>query len=887
MRSNLRRKIALSLGLLLGLFAFTFNAEALSWVNVVDFDNGGGSTDQNWFTAVAETGTGSIILTGYDPVLDMNFKINGAVIDSTGDVGRYSDIDAAGSTILACYSDLTNTDLKLAKSTDNGAFWSTSVINSTGGQRCAIHMVSEAIVYVAYANHAATSIDFVTSNNAGSTWSSTVNLNAATTAQVVQMAWANSTHGMVLFHASAAAKTVCRTSNSGANWTCANPGGTSTSAASIQHVVNETWVIAYESGASFNILKTTDGGVSWSESSSGLALPSSPTGVSIVVANATTWSVMTSDDNVGINTACCQQSNTTNAGASWSALDAIIAASGGGATDFGAGEGGGSDAILRSNGDLVFATPFRTSTTTVSHATAYRASFVPDESQGIDAAATFNVTQLMGIDVDITGSFVILRNQTAAGTTLIQTLAGSTLIEQAEETTTCFFADGVVSQGHHGLVAYTICNVNDPSHLRIRTPGLAEPSFSQCSDVFSGQSCPDDIEYTLGSSDFEDNDDFLHLLDVEAFPLDWSTHRPGREHQSGDGLTHYLSFAYTTDTGKIGVAFYSHAGHDATDRRNQASVGFGGGVINHMCAWTTSDSAGNSRQYVGAVDAGLTAKIYRVDFSFALEQTVNELHGALTLVRTLGASHTGATGIGCAADKVITRNSAGSVAMADLTFDASGGITAAPTIWTSSTNTTTGRGVAVSGDGRFASFMDNTTIHVRNATTGSSVATADGLSMDASCAGLAECPSMFMDHAGGSIWQSNTTRVAVFNVGEFTCGSACDVGPGEPPELPPGVTGGLFGGAGAAVGGNLGVGTFGGNLFLGAVLIGLVSMGAATAPAAVGERRVGFSWMGATIGAVLGFLMAWGFGFFNTAVVFAVVVLAGAGAFLMWRRSGG
>jgi hypothetical protein len=198
------------------------------------------------------------------------------------------------------------------------------------------------------------------------------------------------------------------------------------------------------------------------------------------------------------------------------------------------------------------------------------------------------------------------------------------------------------------------------------------------------------------------------------------------------------------------------------------------------------------------------------------------------------------------------------------------------------------RGAAISElteFGRWAAVVDGTEILVMEVTNATGVGTG-------TVTGSLDVPagnyhSMFMDRAAQTLWVSTSSTIARYNLqaaGATTpepVTSDFDPTDIDPGDVPGGAGGGgdLFEGVGEGLVPLIGS-EFGVNLFLGVLFMGLVSFGAATTPSVLMDRKVGFNFVAAGVGAVLGLLLAWGFGFFNAAVVFALVVLSAAAAAL-------
>jgi hypothetical protein len=100
-------------------------------------------------------------------------SITRSVLDSAGDVGRYTSIQAYdANNIYIAYYDVTNGDLKFAKSINGGANWSISTIDSIGdvGQNAVLKLIGSNTLVIAYYDITNTKLKFAKSTNQGSTW---------------------------------------------------------------------------------------------------------------------------------------------------------------------------------------------------------------------------------------------------------------------------------------------------------------------------------------------------------------------------------------------------------------------------------------------------------------------------------------------------------------------------------------------------------------------------------------------------------------------------------------------------------------------------------------------------------------------------------------------
>ncbi len=98
-------------------------------------------------------------------------------VASTGDVGLYSDVYTAdGTNVSVVYSDTTNGDLKLARSSNAGSTWTITTIDSTGtptgpvGAYLAGVAGAPGIAYVSYADYLNDCVKIAKTTDYGSTW---------------------------------------------------------------------------------------------------------------------------------------------------------------------------------------------------------------------------------------------------------------------------------------------------------------------------------------------------------------------------------------------------------------------------------------------------------------------------------------------------------------------------------------------------------------------------------------------------------------------------------------------------------------------------------------------------------------------------------------------
>src|SRR3990167_6038374 len=150
-------------------------------------------------------------------------------VDSTGNVGQYSSIEADGSNVYISYRDVTNTNLKFAKSTDGVATWPPSNIKTVNfgdtGAYSSI-AVSGSNIYISYRDNTNLNLKFAKSTDGGATWNTktidslgnTGNYTsiAAPDANNIYISYRDSTNGDLKF---------VKSNDGGATWTLFPSGG--------------------------------------------------------------------------------------------------------------------------------------------------------------------------------------------------------------------------------------------------------------------------------------------------------------------------------------------------------------------------------------------------------------------------------------------------------------------------------------------------------------------------------------------------------------------------------------------------------------------------------------------------------------------------------------
>jgi len=814
-------------------------------------------------------------------------------IATLGDVGRWNSFKAVSSTKVAgCFYDTTNTDLKYAESNDKGLLWSTATTLITSaddvGASCSFLPESSSIYHVAFINDTNDLAYHVKSTNGGVSWGTATTIYSQDvwpiSAGKYDLAMDDSGELLIALQRDSDTQIIsCNSADSGASWTCSESGFTGSNPIA-QHINGDRWGIIYRATSSFlaSFARTDNDGVSWATTTFGEDGDGTmPTGA-LLVDTATEFLFVALDETSG-NTCAIVTHQTTDAGSSWSAEEADVPTGDGGCT----GDGGGLnadyvDAVVLPNGDLglLFLMgadgQFQGTPSTMRFASS---PFTDAPAGGaFDAVSTVSVTALRGIDVDRTGNNLIT-NQANGVATTIATYNALSLTAVETAATSCNQIESVFAM--ESLVAYIDCDSGDPDFLRIRTLGLTEPDLSgNCQPAFGSAYCSPNWMLTDGASTFEDNDDMIHITDIQSFPIDLSNNRD----QGSSGVTpeSYGAWAYSTGTGKVGVAMFtaSNLVSGPEVRRNQATAQFSAPDVDPdmMCAWLYQGD-----EYLAAVQQERQTKVWRADFSVVREQGVDELQGVLTPLITYGSTQGSGSGIACAGNRTAVINDIGGETRIRLVNAFTGTQLDSLVIADSGS-----KGLAMSADGKFLTWADTDVGYIANITA-DTLNIVGSVTLGGSYTTSSNGKGAFMDTTGGNAWYATTSLIERFAISSVTCLDDCGIEPETGVTPGDAVAGdGLFSGAGATVGRSIGTSTFGGNLFLGAVLIGLVSFGAGYGGGRFVEGGgTRWNWGAASIGAIIGFLMAWGFGFFTTGVVFAAVVLVlGVLVFRFTRGSG-
>ena len=487
--------------------------------------------------------------------------------------------------------------------------------------------------------------------------------------------------------------------------------------------------------------------------------------------------------------------------------------------------------------------------------------------------ATVSVTDLVGFDVDDFGSGIIAR--TNGGDNVSAYTDDLTLV--ASDETNCGFGDAVIAEPEN--LAYVDCGAigPDPEGLMIRELSLSD--FGSCPtllDALGTTDCfidftPDDDEDDAGicslTGDFDDEATIRAVKDLRNVRIDFTESTGGNA---------YVGVAYSTTAGGVGV--FEYTVQSGCDDINEEPKGFGPSEPDSIC--TSIEDDGDV--FLTASDSATTTKSFQWTKAFDTSGD-NALDG--TLSDSIPHAAIGnAIGVSCARDRLlaVTTAAAGNVKMFNRTSGA--------VMWTATSTNEATRGVGLSGDAQWAFWVDGSSVNMAYGNNGTVVAT------------FALPSGTFkewrVEYNAQKAWAATDDNIAVYTI----AGNVSDVPVGcfgahcfaPPPGEEPGPTGGLVGAGGpldpAIIGDGIGVGPFGGGLFASGLLILATAIGTGGAASQINGRS-GVSTTviayGVGVGAVVGFMLSWAFGWLSAGAVFVVVIILGAAIYFRMRSGRG
>ncbi len=192
-------------------------------------------------------------------------------IDATGDVGVNPSISAYTKYIFISNYDVTNTSLKVAKSTDGGKTWSAPTVNNAAdvGRYSDVYTADGTNVSIVYSDTTNGDLKLARSNNGGSSsWTiSTIESTGIVGAYLAGVAGAPGTAYVSYADATNKCLKVAKTTDSGTTWTLSrvtasagdNPQWTSIGLSLSDSVP----CVSYYSGTTLWFAKSLDGGATW------------------------------------------------------------------------------------------------------------------------------------------------------------------------------------------------------------------------------------------------------------------------------------------------------------------------------------------------------------------------------------------------------------------------------------------------------------------------------------------------------------------------------------------------------------------------------------------------------------------------------------------------
>lgn len=499
------------------------------------------------------------------------------------------------------------------------------------------------------------------------------------------------------------------------------------------------------------------------------------------------------------------------------------------------------------------------------------------------AAASITVTNLVGFDVSDDLSIVAAKVNGGTNATGYDPL---TLAELGREDTQCDNRDeGIMtSTGFaraESVVLYLVCNAGDSGdveELHIRNGALANPhatGLNWCADNDSPNNedvCPSDVPTDVLDNNcsgnpgtWDDENIWRYMRSIKFFPANYEYRV---EERSGRADSRAWAFAYTAYDSSVsesivGVAEFTGIDFDGffgCDDQNDERAIFSTGAsatVDDLCSWSATVGS-EARMLIGASSDGAFSRVYQ--FVPGVDTAgFDALDGSLSAPTVFPVE---AAGMSCAGTSVLVSADDSTVRLLDLS-------SSPPVeVWRKPVTTPKTRGVHLSGDGAYAYWANGSQVHMAHAENGTEVATFTLPSSN--------YRDMMGDPANQRLYVAGSDFIARYDVQanlssliDFTCiGLFCE----GLPSASPAPTGGVVGGQAivSAFGDGLGIGDFGAGLLLTAVFV--------LSFAAYGAFEVkGAAVLGGAIGAVVGFLASWGFGFLNALGVFVVVTLIAAG----------
>lgn len=902
----------------------------------------GDSCGTRHYIGIEEPGTGESLLV---------FPSSGsgvAVTDTGSDnPGTHHDLICTSElTVHLCYIDQAADDVYYKKTTSGGALWAASVLVTSTNEikTCSIAAFSSTVLLISYYDETATDTVVKKSTDGGATWGSPVTVSSVRGVlpngqRDMDLVTKNATEAVLVFQPNSGSIQSCKTTDAAATWSCTAITGVAGDALRIDYDPDaDRYIMAGEvsTADAIQYCRSSDA-VSWECLQDIAGTQTELKAVNLGVIGEDWYGVVWSkQDFSGDPSHVFWYTETVDGGLSWSAAESLLTLSAGNFVGQGGLEYGGFPSLTSVEcdepldtggavGDIGFfvhesgirSLGPRSSATGAPHVThpaslsmfsqyiedsgtdslcSYQM-FVAGPGGPLDPVATATVTDLVGFDVDSTGSIAIARTELGEN---VRTYNAQTLGTSVSGTidTNCAvgtndYEDGVMARsldsgGDAQLVGFLNCDASgDAQYLSIRQVDGSVPTqeqFNDCTPVDAGDvGC----HYNIDLTDFDEPIDSAlgQLGQVRDFPIDYSNQ--GSFLGSIVGRTAWAfasqqcasppgpSYCSDLEPGYVGVATYTarvvdpantdfkqhHPDQDVED----FCLGLDGG-----------------NYYLGSVVTGQPGHTWTVTFSEtdgdALDATIS--NNPSSFVGAVG-------GIACGGGQILV-TTADSVQLLTRTgtfLDEIDGISptnrglslseefVGPEGAVADRGTTCTTALEATGDClQFGVYVDGASAFIVNVTGGSFVEVGSITLPSGSF------HSIRMDRLAQNIWVATSTTIQKFEVFSVTTGDPLNI-PGDEDDGGALDGDGLFSNSGATVGAALGTGAFGGNLFLGAVLMGIVAYGVgigygnAIDSNSMQPRALRVNPWAAAVGAAMGFLLAWGFGFFSTAVVFSFVVL--------------
>lgn len=486
------------------------------------------------------------------------------------------------------------------------------------------------------------------------------------------------------------------------------------------------------------------------------------------------------------------------------------------------------------------------------------APYTPPPTPTVGADETY-AASVFGFDVDTHGNSILYRETWASGGAMkridARNMASGGSFSDATR------ACNVLGDGLHNTGAYMVykgcgaaANVVDA--LVIRDTSMNPPSVSgcnSCKSVFEGAEFDQEIANAM--------------QDLHSSSLYGMGSGAGQEEIS------YV-WSYTTNTGKaglLGIICADQVGGVTCSSSDKSEVSYGTAPVTDSC-YGRRDEGTAGTPYMLLASTSQATKIYDLDslrnvnpgYTDTIEVNMNQLW-----------ANSGTWG---QAKAVACQGGVGNNVLV-----AAGGNVGHINAFTGATTKSYAynaleKGVAISGDGKFAAVATATETFILNLTSQTEVAKITNPA--------GTFVGVEMDYSGSMVWLGYSDAIHRFIVNPYTCLNSCSIeGGGEVPGVPTvigtggGVSGGVVGSGSAmdptALGDAMGVSASAAGWFLGILLVVGI---------AVGLAFFGV-WMG-VLGGILGMGLAVTFGLIPMWFLL-VLILLGTATVVLWFRGRG